>query len=71
MKICNFSRSWRSKRTGGIIIIIIIINEKNNVFCLNPLTTNCPHHIDTIQLICSPNQLNGFDMMGEHWSLLD
>ena len=32
IKICNFSRSWRSKRSGEINFNI---NKKNNVFCLN------------------------------------
>ena len=31
---------------------------------LNPLTTNVPYHIETSQLICNPNQLVGFYMMG-------
>ena len=31
---------------------------------LNQLTTNVPHHIETSQLICNANQLNGFYMMG-------
>ena len=30
----------------------------------NPLTTNVPHHAETIQLICNANQLTGFYMMG-------
>ena len=32
IKICNFSRSWRSKRSGEINFIM---NKKNNAFCLN------------------------------------
>ena len=32
IKLCNFSRSWLSKRSGEINFII---NKKNNVFCLN------------------------------------
>ena len=30
----------------------------------NPLTTNVPHHIETSQLICNPDQLTGFYVMG-------
>ena len=30
---------------------------------LNPLTTNVPNHIETIQLICNANQLTGICMM--------
>ena len=26
---------------------------------VNPLSTNVPHHIETSQLVCSPNQLWG------------
>ena len=37
IKICNFSRSWRSKRSGEINFII---NKKNNVFCLNDGVVN-------------------------------
>ena len=33
-------------------------------FELNPLTTNIPHHVETSQLICNPNQLTGFYMIG-------
>ena len=32
--------------------------------CLNPLTTNVPHHIETSQLICIANQITGFYMVG-------
>ena len=37
IKICTFSRSWRSKRSGEINFII---NKKNNVFCLNDGVVN-------------------------------
>ena len=33
---------------------------------INPLTTNVPHHTETIQLICIANQLTGFLYDGEH-----
>ena len=29
---------------------------------INTLTTNIPHHIETRQLVCTGNQLTGFDM---------
>ena len=32
IELCNFSRSWRSKRSGEINFTI---NKKNNVFYLN------------------------------------
>ena len=38
---------------------------------INSLTTTVPHHIETTQLICRANQLTGFYMVEEHWSLLD
>ena len=31
---------------------------------LNPLTTSVPHHIETSQMICRADQLNGFYVMG-------
>ena len=31
---------------------------------INSLTTNVPHHTETIQLICIANQWTGFYMMG-------
>ena len=34
-------------------------------FVSNPLTTNGPHHIETIQLIYNANQLTGFYIMGD------
>ena len=34
------------------------------LFFLKPLMTNGPHHIETSQLICSANQLTGFNAMG-------
>ena len=37
IKICNFSRSWRSKQSGKINFII---NKKNNVFCFNQRVVN-------------------------------
>ena len=30
------------------------------MFKVNPLTTNVPHHIETSQLICTADQLTGF-----------
>ena len=32
--------------------------------CINPLTTNNLHHIETRQLICNKNQLTGFYIIG-------
>ena len=32
--------------------------------CVNPLTTNVPHPVETNQLICNANQLTGFYLMG-------
>ena len=32
--------------------------------CINPLTTNVPHDIETSQVICIVNQLTGFCMIG-------
>ena len=34
------------------------------IYLLKPLTTNVPNYIETSQLICSANQLNGFYMTG-------
>ena len=39
-------------------------------YVLIPLTTNVPHHIETSQLISNANNLTGFNMMGEHCSLV-
>ena len=36
----------------------------NGKYCINPLTTNVSHNIETSRLICSENQLTGFYMMG-------
>ena len=36
----------------------------------NPLTTNVSHNTETSQLICNADQLTGFYLMGEHWSLM-
>ena len=36
----------------------------------HPLTTHVSHHIESSPLICIANQLPGFCMMGEHWSLM-
>ena len=41
---------------------LIMIHSFPLIF--NPLTTNVPHHIETSQLICIANQLNGFYMKG-------
>ena len=42
----------------------VSINEIALDLTFNPLTTNVSHHIETIQLICSANQLTGFYMVG-------
>ena len=48
--------------------------QHNPCFCLNPsveiieainpLTTSVFHYVETSQLICSANQLTGFQMLG-------
>ena len=43
-----------------VYLISFLIQLKQS---FNPLTTNVPHHIETSQLICNPNQLTGFCMM--------
>ena len=47
--------------------MLLIFSRKHQhtgtLFIFNPLTTIVPHHIETSQLICSANQLTGFDMM--------
>ena len=49
---------------------LIHVCALKNLFSLffvvsNPLTTNAPRHIETIQLIYNANQLTGFYIMGD------
>ena len=41
----------------------IYMGAMQNPDLVNPLTANVSHHIETSQLICSPNQLTGFYVM--------
>ena len=43
---------------------------KARISALNLITSNFSHHIETSQLVYIANQLAGFYMMGEHWSLM-
>ena len=65
---------WFSLVALSLFFLVLFrsINFKKDYFYVaiymqdfvNPFTTNVPHHIETIQLICNTNQLTGFYMIG-------
>ena len=73
-KVSYLYSFWFSLVTLCLFFLVIFqsINFKKDYFYVaiymqdfvNPFTTNVPHHIETIQLICNPNQLTGFYMIG-------
>ena len=48
-----------------ISVLLSMFLFPNLTSAVHPLTKNIPHHIETSQLICIANRLNGFHMVGE------
>ena len=42
---------------------LIGFQNKTDQISFNPLTTNVPHHVETSEVICTANRLNGFYMI--------
>ena len=51
-------------RMKDLITFLGILEDLLMQILFNPLTINVLDHIETSQLICIPNQLTGFSMMG-------